>query len=96
MDEIVVRGMAKWPNVPAVYGWLSLDRRGDWRIKGERIANPGVSEFIGAMRAKVAMDFCFTHAESLLREMSCLISEKFRWPSWECPWPCSSCSWPWW
>jgi hypothetical protein len=47
MDEIVVRGMAKWPNVPAVYGWLSLDRRGDWRIKGERIANPGVSEFIG-------------------------------------------------
>lgn len=47
MDDIVVRGMTKWPNVPAVYGWLSLDRRGDWRIKGERIANPGVSEFIG-------------------------------------------------
>lgn len=47
MDDIVVRGMAKWPNVPAVYGWLSLDRRGGWRIKGERIANPGVSEFIG-------------------------------------------------
>ena len=47
MDEIVIRGMAKWPNVPAVYGWLSLDRRGDWRIKGERIANPGVCEFIG-------------------------------------------------
>ena len=20
--------MARWPNVPAVYGWLSLDRRG--------------------------------------------------------------------
>jgi hypothetical protein len=39
--------MAKWPNVPAVYGWLSLDRRGNWRIKGERIANPGVNEFIG-------------------------------------------------
>lgn len=39
--------MAKWPNVPAVYGWLSLDRRGGWRIKGERIANPGVNEFIG-------------------------------------------------
>lgn len=39
--------MAKWPNVPAVYDWLSLDRRGDWRIKGERITNPGVSDFIG-------------------------------------------------
>ncbi|MCW5606387.1 MAG: DUF2946 family protein, partial [Burkholderiales bacterium] len=47
MDEIVLRGMAKWPNVPSVYGWLSLDRRGEWRIKGERIANPGVVEFIG-------------------------------------------------
>jgi hypothetical protein len=47
MDEIVLRGMAKWPNVPAVYGWLALDRRGDWRIKGERVANTLVSEFIG-------------------------------------------------
>jgi hypothetical protein len=47
MDEIVLRGMAKWPNVPAVYGWLALDRRGSWRIKGERVANPLVTEFIG-------------------------------------------------
>ena len=47
MDEIVLRGMAKWPNVPAVYGWLSLDRRGQWAIKGERISNPLVTEFIG-------------------------------------------------
>ena len=47
MDDIVVRGMAKWPNVPAVYGWLSLDRRGGWRLKGDPINNPGVCEFIG-------------------------------------------------
>jgi hypothetical protein len=47
MDEIVLRGMAKWPNVPSVYGWLALDRRGNWLIKGERIANPLVAEFIG-------------------------------------------------
>ena len=47
MDEIVLRGMAKWPNVPAVYGWLALDRRGDWRIKGDRVANSLVTEFIG-------------------------------------------------
>ena len=52
MDEIVIRGMLKWPNVPAVYGWLSLDRRGQWMIKNvsgrfERIANPAVNEFIG-------------------------------------------------
>lgn len=46
MDEIVLKGMAKWPNVPNVYGWLSLDRRGNWLIKGERIANPAVIAFI--------------------------------------------------
>jgi hypothetical protein len=47
MDEIVKQGMAKWPNVPAVYGWLALDRRGHWLIKGERISNPIVADFIG-------------------------------------------------
>jgi hypothetical protein len=47
MDDLVLRGMAKWPNVPAVYGWLSLDRRGQWLLKGERIANPAVTAFIG-------------------------------------------------
>jgi hypothetical protein len=39
--------MAKWPDVPNVFGWLQLDRRGNWLIKGERIANTGVTDFIG-------------------------------------------------
>jgi len=47
VDEIVARSLAKWPNVPAVYGWLELDRRGNWLIKGERIGNPALREFIG-------------------------------------------------
>jgi hypothetical protein len=47
MDKIVLRGMAKWPNVPAVYGWLALDRRGQWLIKGGRITNRSVVAFIG-------------------------------------------------
>jgi hypothetical protein len=47
MDDAVVRAMAKWPDVPNVYGWLQLDRRGTWLIKGERITNRGVTEFIG-------------------------------------------------
>ena len=46
MDSVVARAMAKWPNVPAVYGWLALDRRGNWLIKGERIANAALREFI--------------------------------------------------
>src|SRR3954465_3088092 len=46
MDAVVAQAMAKWPNVPAVYGWLSLDRRGNWLIKGERIANHALRDFI--------------------------------------------------
>jgi hypothetical protein len=46
MDAVVAQAMAKWPNVPAVYGWLSLDRRGNWLIKGERVANAALREFI--------------------------------------------------
>ena len=47
MDEIVARSLAKWPTVPAVYGWLALDRRGNWLIKGEKIGNAALREFIG-------------------------------------------------
>ena len=47
MDDSVIRAMARWPNVPAVWGWLSLDRRGVWKLKGERIANRAAVGFIG-------------------------------------------------
>ena len=46
MDDIVMRSMAKWPDVPDVYGWLSLDRRGNWLLKNERIGNRALREFI--------------------------------------------------
>ena len=38
--------IAKWPDVPACYDWLSLDRRGDWRLQGERITHGGLIAFI--------------------------------------------------
>ena len=38
--------MAKWPNVPAVYGWLALDRRGNWLIQRETIGNAALNAFI--------------------------------------------------
>jgi hypothetical protein len=53
MDEAVSRGMARWPDVPAVYGWLALDRRGNWLLReGEngafgRIGNAALRDFIG-------------------------------------------------
>ncbi len=46
MDEIVVRSKVKWPDVPDVYGWLSLDRRGNWLLKRERIGNAALRAFI--------------------------------------------------
>ncbi|HEU5284304.1 MAG TPA: DUF2946 family protein, partial [Burkholderiales bacterium] len=47
MDDSVLRALTKWPDVPAAYGWLALDRRGNWSIKGERIGNPALVDFIG-------------------------------------------------
>lgn len=38
LDNLVKRGMAKWPDVPHCYGWLALDGRGRWRIGEERQA----------------------------------------------------------
>lgn len=54
MDESVLAAVARWPDVPAVYGWLLLDRRGDWRLRAgssdteafERIGNRALREFI--------------------------------------------------
>lgn len=47
MDASVIAAMAKWPNVPDCHGWLSLDRRGKWRLQGKPVAHVGLAEFIG-------------------------------------------------
>lgn len=61
MDEQVLRAMARWPNVPAVCGWLRLDRRGRWLLidrgrpdfdaardgGGSPITSPPIIDFIG-------------------------------------------------
>ena len=36
MDVQVEQALAKWPNVPHCYGWLSLDARGCWRMRNEQ------------------------------------------------------------
>lgn len=46
MDEWVRRALAKWPDVPALFGWLGLSRRGDWLIQGERITHPRIVDAI--------------------------------------------------
>ncbi|MBL8398604.1 MAG: DUF2946 family protein [Candidatus Accumulibacter sp.] len=38
--------MRRWPDVPACYGWLSLDRRGHWRLRGEAVSHRGLNDFL--------------------------------------------------
>ena len=46
MDQSVIRSMARWPNVPAVYGWMSLDRRGRWCLQGGPVVHHGAIAFM--------------------------------------------------
>lgn len=57
MDDAVLASLRRWPNVPAVFGWLSLSARGQWRLHpdgqamlggaGESIQNSQIIGFIG-------------------------------------------------
>ncbi len=47
MDESVRKAMAKWPDVPALYGWLRLDATGRWYVRDELITHRGLIEYIG-------------------------------------------------
>jgi hypothetical protein len=46
MEDWVYRALEKWPNVPALFGWLGLDRRGRWTIRGEIISRPQIIDTI--------------------------------------------------
>ncbi|MES0873807.1 DUF2946 family protein [Sinimarinibacterium thermocellulolyticum] len=46
MEDWVYRALEKWPNVPALFGWLGLDRRGRWTIRGELISRPQIIDTI--------------------------------------------------
>ncbi len=47
MEDWVLRAISRWPNVPALFGWLALDRRGRWLIRGEVITRPQIIDTIG-------------------------------------------------
>ncbi len=46
MEDWALRAIQRWPNVPALFGWLSLDRRGHWLIRGENISRPQIIDTI--------------------------------------------------
>ena len=61
LDDLVQKAMSRWPNVPAMFGWLRLDRRGRWMLidrgapgfdealhgSGSEITSPPIVDFIG-------------------------------------------------
>jgi hypothetical protein len=46
MDDIVRQALAKWPNVPACYGWLGLDARGNWCMRDDRAQAAGPFSYL--------------------------------------------------
>ena len=52
MDDIVKAALAKWPHVPACYGWLGLDARGQWFMRDDRTQAAG--PFAGAGSTEVS------------------------------------------
>lgn len=49
MDDIVIRALAKWPNVPHCFGWLGLDARGQWFMRDDQTQRAGA--FASGIRA---------------------------------------------
>lgn len=57
MDQSVLDAVKRWPDVPAVFGWLSLTARGEWKLHplgdaqlggaGQGISNTQILGFIG-------------------------------------------------
>ncbi|MFT4046554.1 MAG: DUF2946 family protein [Solimonas sp.] len=46
MEGWVHRALERWPDVPALFGWLALDRRGRWLIRGAPITRPQIIDTI--------------------------------------------------
>jgi hypothetical protein len=65
MDEQVLKSLIKWPHVPNCFGWLALDRRGQWRMRdeyaqanhlpGSPIQHVALNEFISRNYARDSM-----------------------------------------
>ena len=61
MSDTTPARLPDWPNVPACHGWLSLDARGCWRLKGERVEHGGLFAFLNANYAHDDAGNWFVH-----------------------------------
>ena len=51
VDDLVEKALARWPNVPAIAGWLKLNLQGDWLLTGPvpeglTISHPRILNFM--------------------------------------------------
>lgn len=51
VDDLVQKALARWPNVPAIAGWLKLSSQGNWMLTGPesnglQISNERILNFI--------------------------------------------------
>jgi hypothetical protein len=51
VDDLVEKALARWPNVPAIAGWLKLNLQGDWLLTGPApegltISHPRILNFM--------------------------------------------------
>lgn len=51
VDDLVEKALARWPNVPAIAGWMKLNLQGDWLLTGPvpeglTISHPRILNFI--------------------------------------------------
>lgn len=51
VDDLVEKALARWPNVPAIAGWLKLNTQGEWLLTGPvpeglTISNPRILNFM--------------------------------------------------
>ena len=55
MDDIVKQAMVRWPSVPACYGWLGLDGRGNWFMRDDAAQHAGAfaSRCVGAKGSRI-------------------------------------------
>jgi hypothetical protein len=51
MDDLVLQAMTRWPDVPAVHGWLRLDRRGHWMLVDR--GQPGFDEALHGLGSEI-------------------------------------------
>jgi len=64
MDDMVRQAIAKWPNVPACYGWLGLDARGNWYLRDDKAQAAG--PFAGAGASLLARKGSLLQHEKLI------------------------------